>query len=80
MAHSYAGILGIMAFATVLLQGLLHGAAADATLASALTCLLAFAAWGFVAGQIAASTVSQSVRARVWEELRARKEKEEAAR
>jgi hypothetical protein len=73
MARHYAGILGALAFATALVHGIVHGAPIDATLVSATGCLLAFAAWGYVAGLIAAEAVSQAVRVRVIDQLQHRR-------
>jgi hypothetical protein len=65
----YAGILGPTAFATALLRGLLHQGGIESTVLSAWLALLAFAATGFVAGQIAGWVVADSVRSQVLDEM-----------
>jgi hypothetical protein len=63
MGRSYAGILGPIAFATVIVRGLLAGADVIATLKTATAALFLFAAVGYVAGRIAAGIVRDSVHA-----------------
>ena len=71
MGRTYAGILGVTAFATVVARGILGGGSLEATLQGACGCLFVFAAIGFVAGQMAALIVSDSVRAKFATELQA---------
>ena len=71
MGRTYAGILGLTAFTIAVARGLLGGGSLDGTLWMASGCLFVFAAIGFVAGQIAASIVSDSVRAKFAAELQA---------
>lgn len=71
MAHTYAGILGLLGFLTCLARGLLHGESALSTLSAACGAMLALAASGLVLGAIAGATVRQSVRQRVEAELAA---------
>jgi hypothetical protein len=68
----YAGVLGPVAFATILARGLIDASAVETTLKIAICCLFAFAAIGYVAGRIADLMVVESVRARFQQELQAR--------
>jgi hypothetical protein len=68
----YAGILGPVAFATILTRSLIHGGSADATIKIATLCLFVFAGIGFVAGQLAERIVIDSVRSRFDAELETR--------
>ena len=77
MARIYAGILGSLAFATVIIRGLLHGAGAESTLGTALLCLLAFLLVGCIVGQIAATTIHEGVWQKMSAELEARYEEAE---
>jgi hypothetical protein len=74
MGRTYAGILGPLAFTTVLARTLIDQNASLATLQAATCCLFVFAAIGYVAGRIADSIVGDLVRTRLNEELAARKE------
>ena len=75
MAHVYAGILGPLAFLTVVARGFIHGGGPMSTLFTAWCGLLAFSAIGYVVGRLAAWIVEDSVRSRIAAELAA----EEAA-
>ena len=72
MGRMYAGVLGPLAFTTILARSLVHGSGAEATLKTAILCLFAFTVIGYVAGRIADSIVIDSVRARFQEELQTR--------
>lgn len=72
MGRIYAGILGPVAFATILGRSLVDGGAVDSTIKLATACLFAFAAIGYIAGSIADSIVTESVRTRFEIALRAR--------
>jgi hypothetical protein len=74
IARHYAGILGSLGFVTVIVHGLLHEASAEATLVSASLGLAGFSLWGLIVGQVAASTISNSVRMQIRHELESRKE------
>ncbi len=63
MGQSYAGLLGPLAFLTAIGHGLLHAAAIEQTLLRASMALFAFAAIGYVAGELAGWIVNDSVRA-----------------
>ncbi|MGO8690755.1 MAG: hypothetical protein ACLQLG_14120 [Thermoguttaceae bacterium] len=69
MARSYAGILGPLAFLTVLARGLLGGGGTEPVLYQAWLSLLAFAALGCVIGWFAERTVRDSVNGRIAAEL-----------
>jgi hypothetical protein len=74
--RSYAGMLGLVAFATCLAHGWIHGAGIETSLFRAWICLLVFTLLGWMTGAIAAKVVDEAVRSRVTAELAAR----EAAR
>ena len=69
MGRIYAGILGPLALAVVVVRSLRHGGNAESTLMVAALCLLGFAAIGYVIGTLAQWTIDDSVRARVEMEL-----------
>ena len=64
MGRTYAGVLGLLAFGLILARGLLLGADADASLATACGGLFGFAAVGLVAGTLADRFTSEAVKAR----------------
>jgi len=78
MGRMYAGILGLLAFSTVLTRTLIDGTTGVVALQTATVCLFAFAAIGYFAGQIADSIVGDVVHTRFDEELAAREEAAEA--
>jgi hypothetical protein len=65
VGRRYAGVLGLLAFVTVLTRGLVHGAAAEPTLLAAAVNLFAFAFIGYIVGQVAGWIVLDSVRSRL---------------
>ncbi len=65
MGRVYAGILGPLAMATVLLRSLRHGGGAETSLVTALASLAVFAAIGYMAGALAGWIVEQSVRSQL---------------
>ena len=69
VGRNYAGTLGLLTFVAVLARGLIRGSSASATLQAACLVLFAFAAIGYVVGQIAHSIVEQSVHGRMRREL-----------
>ncbi len=69
MGRNYAGILGPVAFATVVARGLLDGSGLEPTLKLACVCLFGFAALGYVIGQIGGRVVSDSVKAQFDKQL-----------
>lgn len=72
MGRSYAGILGLLSFATVVARSLVHGGELSVTVPTACLVLFAFAALGYVVGSIAAVVVSDSVHAKFNTELKSR--------
>jgi hypothetical protein len=72
VGRAYAGILGPLAFLTVLAHGLLHSASTSGTLWRAVLALAAFAVVGCIAGQIAGQIVEDTVRGRLTTELNKR--------
>ncbi|HEU0067733.1 MAG TPA: hypothetical protein VFQ26_00545 [Nitrospiraceae bacterium] len=72
MGRTYAGILGPLAFTTILARGVFNGSGAESTLILATTCLFAFAGVGYVVGQIADSIVLEAVKFQFNAELQAR--------
>jgi hypothetical protein len=74
MGRTYAGILGPLAFATVLFRGLILVDATAPTLKLSMICLFAFAIVGFVIGKIAEMTVLESVKAKIGTEMQASKD------
>ena len=64
MGRTYAGILGPLAFATVLFRGLILVDDAGPTLKLAMICLFGFAIVGFVIGNVAEATILESVKTR----------------
>ena len=71
MARTYAGILGPLAFFTVLARGILGGGGSETVLFDAWCSLLVFAVLGCVIGWFAERTVDESVNGRIAAELAA---------
>jgi hypothetical protein len=69
MARVYAGILGPLAMAVVICRGFLGSGGVESTITSAITYLAFFSVVGAIIGQIAQSTVDESVRAKLQEQL-----------
>jgi hypothetical protein len=65
VARLYAGILGLLAFLTTLVRGLLHGGDPETVLWSAWYALLAFALLGGVVGRLATWIVEDAVRSQL---------------
>ena len=63
MGRAYAGVMGPLAFLTMLVRCLLKSVSVQATITQAVFCLFAFAAIGCVIGQLAGWIVDESVRA-----------------
>ena len=64
MGRSYAGILGLLAFATMVARGVLNQSSASSTCGSAAAMLFVFAAIGYVVGRIAENVVTDALKAR----------------
>lgn len=71
MGRKYAGILGPLACATIVARGLLGRHGVEATLLQASLCLFAFAAAGYVVGELAGWVVAEALRSRMNAELAA---------
>ncbi|MBX7167692.1 MAG: hypothetical protein K1X74_15280 [Pirellulales bacterium] len=63
MGRSYAGILGSLAFATVVFRAALMGSGVEATCATAALAMTIAATAGFLLGSVAEMAVNDSVRA-----------------
>jgi AAA+ superfamily predicted ATPase len=74
MGRTYAGILGSLAFSTVVLRGAIAGLSAPSTLLTATISLFAFAGIGWIAGSLAETIVDEAVRSRFQTELAAAEE------
>jgi hypothetical protein len=72
VARLYAGILGLLAFLTSLIRGIVHGSGAESTLGSACLCMALFAVVGVALGGVARWIVEDSVNSRLAAELAAR--------
>ena len=72
MAHTYAGILGPLAFLTSLARGAVHGGPVESVLLAAWCSLLVFAPVGYVIGRLAQRIIEESVSATISAELVAR--------
>jgi hypothetical protein len=62
MSRVYAGILGPLAMAVVICRGWLGSGGVESTLSAAIAYLFVFSVVGALIGQIAQSTVDESVR------------------
>ena len=69
MARIYAGILGLLAFATVMARGVVHGGSANATIWQAAMSLFVFAAIGYTIGRTAQWVIDDSVRGELTSQL-----------
>jgi heme exporter protein D len=65
MGRRYAGILGLLAFATVLGHGVMHGGHAETTLPLACGLMFVFAAVGATVGSLAGWIVADAVRTKL---------------
>jgi hypothetical protein len=72
MARIYAGILGLLAFATVVARGVAQQSAPNATIWQACGMLFVFAAVGFLIGSTARWIVDDSVRGQLASQMAAR--------
>ena len=61
MGRTYAGILGLLAFGTVIARSLVRGGNVDAALVTASGTLFAFAALGYIIGSIAERTIVEAI-------------------
>ena len=71
MGRKYAGILGPLACATVVARGLLGRHSVETTLLAGAFCLFAFAAMGYVIGEVSGWIVAEALTSRMNAELAA---------
>ncbi len=64
MGRTYAGILGPIAFVTVVARAIINGGSAENTIISAMIALFVFAAAGLVIGSIAQRIVTDGIEMR----------------
>ena len=74
MGRMYAGVLGPIAFLTIVTRSLIEGGAAVGTMQIATLCLFLFAGVGYVIGQIGELVVWDSVHRRFDDEMRSETE------
>jgi hypothetical protein len=72
MGRAYAGVMGPLAFLMVVVRSLSRAGAVESTVFQAAVGLFAFAAIGYVIGQLAGWIVDDSVRAQLAAEMAAR--------
>ena len=69
MVCRQSGILGLLAFATMMARGVVHGGSASATIWQAAVSLFAFAAIGYAIGRTAQWVIDDSVRGQLTSQL-----------
>ena len=69
MGRVYAGVLGPLAMAVVIIRGWLNSGGAEGTLGLATLYLVLFSVVGALIGQIAQSTIDESVRVSLEQQL-----------
>jgi hypothetical protein len=69
MGRVYAGILGPLAMSVVICRGWLASGGVEGTLLLATTHLMLFAAAGAIVGHLAQTTIDESVRAKLEQQL-----------
>jgi hypothetical protein len=79
VGRDYAGVLGLLAFATELSRGLVRSADVNTTLRQATIMMFVFAAVGGIVGAMAARIVAESVRANAEAEAARQMETKKAA-
>lgn len=72
MGRTYAGILGPLAFTTILARSVIDSSSVESTMMLATICLFLFAGIGYLVGRVADSIVLDAVTARFDKELHAR--------
>lgn len=80
MAGTYAGILGPLAFTTVIARSAIHGAGVNESILQAGLSLFGFALIGYVLGSLAQQAVEESVRQIIEREIAASEKTANAAR
>ena len=71
MGRIYAGVLGLLAFLTILARGLIEGVSSGNLMLGAIAALPVFAAIGWLAGSLAQRTVDEAVQRRFDDEVAA---------
>ena len=79
MGRSYGGILGLLAFLTMIARGVVHGGGTEPTLFAAWLSLLAFVPLGCIAGRLAEWTLEESIRSKLAADLAARDARDTAS-
>jgi hypothetical protein len=69
MGRTFAGVLGLLAFATIVARGVVHQNGASATFPMAAGMLFVFAGIGFIFGSIAQAAIAADLKARFQEEM-----------
>jgi hypothetical protein len=69
MGRTYAGVLGLIAFATIVARGVIHQSGASATFPAAAGMMFVFAGIGYVLGTIAERAIASDLKARFQEEM-----------
>jgi hypothetical protein len=72
MGRSYAGILGAVAFITILARSVIDTSSVESTMMLATVCLFLFAGIGYLVGNIAEAIVLEAMKANFNMELEAR--------
>ena len=80
MGRTYAGILGPLAFTTILARSVINTSSVESTMMFATVCLFLFAGIGYLVGQVADSIVLEAVKTNFDRELQAREAAEVNAR
>jgi hypothetical protein len=78
MGRTYAGILGVIAFLTVIGRGLIQEGGVESTMRLAVTSLLVMAVVGGVIGRLAAWFVEESIRWHLQVQLQAQRHRTNA--
>jgi hypothetical protein len=69
MGRVYAGILGSLAMAVMICRGWLDSSGVEGTLTQATICMALFAIVGAILGHLAQTTIDESVRAKLQQQL-----------
>lgn len=69
MGRSYAGALGLIAFATIVARGVIQQASASSTIPTAACALFVFAGLGYVLGRIAERAIDGDLKAHFVQEM-----------
>ena len=80
MGRTYAGILGPLAFTTILARSVINASSVESTMMFATVCLFLFAGIGYFVGHVADSIVLEAVKTNFDRELQAREPAETNAR